>query len=162
MQFYGVWKKALKPPFPLSLCGVDFTIALLKALQSLFPSPTPLPKRLGNASEALLHILQPKQDPSFYLEKRPLSSPLLLIDGTACILAVGNMPASTLAKDSFCEGFLFILMAYYYTFDLTYPKCVTTVLSVIQTEVLGDAIHDRDATSAYKKAITEWKSFFEK
>jgi len=39
---------------------VDFTIFLLNALPSLFPSPTPPPKRLGNASEALLHILKVK------------------------------------------------------------------------------------------------------
>ena len=51
------------------------------------------------------------------------------------------------------------LMAYYYTLHLTYPKFVSTLLSVIQTEVLHDAIHDRDATTAYKKAMNEWKSF---
>ncbi|KAJ8375252.1 hypothetical protein SKAU_G00058320 [Synaphobranchus kaupii] len=143
VQFYGVWKKALKPPFSLSVRGVDSTIALLTALPSLLPSPNPPPKRLGNASEALLHILQvkerisacltdisewmathhlklnldktellfmpyktsplhdlsitvdgtvPREDPSMYLEKQPLSSPVLLFQGTACILAVGNIP----------------------------------------------------------------------
>lgn len=89
VQFYGVWKKVLKPPFPLDLHGgkllfhitnpllwqpcsnhsikrpffcsiLDFTIALLSALPSLFTSPTPPPKWLGNASEALLHILKVK------------------------------------------------------------------------------------------------------
>ena len=87
VQFYGVWKKALKPPFPLDVRGgklqfhipnillcqpcsnhsikchflcsiVDFTIALFNALPSLFPSPSPPPKRLGNASDALLHVLK--------------------------------------------------------------------------------------------------------
>lgn len=80
VQFYGVWKKALKPPFPLDLRGgivaVPYTksivmaamfklfhkrpffCSLLNAFPSLFPSPTPPPKRLGNASEALLHILK--------------------------------------------------------------------------------------------------------
>lgn len=50
-------------------------------------------------------------------------------------------------------------MAYYYTLHLTYPKCVATLLSVIQTEILQDAIHDRDATASYKKAMAEWKDF---
>lgn len=85
VQFYGVWKKILKPPLPLDVHGgklpfhalnpyikhvqpislsaiylsiVEFTIALFDALPSLFPSPTTPPKRLGNASEALLHILK--------------------------------------------------------------------------------------------------------
>lgn len=98
-QFYGVWKKVLKPPIPLNMRGgmlqffsksepckttvilqlpicvygtsdtqvliyplmplpVDFTIAFLTGLPSLFPSPTLPPKRLGNPSEALLHVLQ--------------------------------------------------------------------------------------------------------
>ncbi|KAL7379471.1 hypothetical protein ABVT39_027806 [Epinephelus coioides] len=161
VQFYGVWKKALKPPFPLDVRGVDFTIALFNALPSLFPSPSPPPKRLGNASDALLHILKPGEDPVLYLEKRRLSSPVLLFDGTVCIVAVGNMPVSTLPQEDFWEGML-VLMAYYYTLHLTYPKCVATLLSVIQTEVVGDAIHDQDATSTYKKAIAEWKSFIEK
>uniref|UniRef100_A0A1A8Q6R0 Uncharacterized protein n=1 Tax=Nothobranchius pienaari TaxID=704102 RepID=A0A1A8Q6R0_9TELE len=161
VQYYGVWKKALKPTLPLDVCGVDFTIALFSALPTLFPSPTTPPKRLGNASEALLHVLQSGEDATLYLEKRPLSSPVLLFDGTTCIVAVGNTPVSTLPLEEFCEGML-VLMAYYYTLHLTYPKCVSTLLSVIQTEVISDAIHDQDATSAYKKAMAEWKSFFEK
>ncbi|CAM4572024.1 unnamed protein product [Leuciscus chuanchicus] len=58
VQFYGVWKKALKPPFPLDVRGVEFTLALFNALPSLFPSPTSPPKKLGNSCEALLHILK--------------------------------------------------------------------------------------------------------
>ncbi|KAJ8253669.1 hypothetical protein COCON_G00202810 [Conger conger] len=57
VQFYGLWKKVLNPPIPVDMCGADFTIALLKALPSLFPSPTPPPKCLGGASEALIHVL---------------------------------------------------------------------------------------------------------
>ncbi|KAL3970578.1 [histone H3]-lysine36 N-dimethyltransferase NSD2 [Sarotherodon galilaeus] len=161
VQFYGIWKKVLKPPLPLDVHGVDFTVTLFNALPSLFPSKTTPPKRLGSASEALLHILKPGEDAMLYLEKRPLSSPVLLFDGTTSIVAVGNIPVTTLPLEDFWEGML-VLMAYYYTLHLTYPKCVATVLSVIQTEVITDAIHDQDATSAYKKAIAEWKSFFEK
>ena len=105
--------------------------------------------------------LKAREDPSLYLEKRPLTSPVLLFDGKVCILAVGNVPVSTIPKEEFFDGML-MLMAYYYTMHLTYPKCVATLLSVIQTEVLCDAIHDRDATGAYKRAMAEWKSFIEK
>ncbi|XP_035985581.1 uncharacterized protein LOC118559015 [Fundulus heteroclitus] len=121
VQFYGVWKKALKPPFPLDVRGVEFTLAIFNALPSLFPSPTSPPKKLGNSCEALLHVLKSGEDPTLYLEKRPLSSPVLLSDGSTTIVAV-----------------------------------------VIQTEVIGDTIHDQDATSAYKKAMADWKSFIEK
>ncbi|KAL7381939.1 hypothetical protein ABVT39_013856 [Epinephelus coioides] len=102
----------------------------------------------------------PGEDPRLYLEKWPLSSPVLLFDGTTSIVAVGNRPVSNLPQEDFWEGML-VLMAFY-TLYLTYPKCVATVLSVIQTEVIGDAIHDQDTTGAYKKAIAEWKSFIEK
>jgi hypothetical protein len=37
--------------------------------------------------------------------------------------------------------------------------CVATLMSVLQTEVLLDAIHDQDMTSSYRKAIGEWKKF---
>ncbi|CAI5657242.1 unnamed protein product [Oreochromis niloticus] len=158
VQFYGIWKK---PPLPLDVRGVEFTVTLFNTLPSLFPSPTTPPKRLGSASEALLHILKPGEDAMLYLEKRPLSSPVLLFDGTTSIVAVGNIPVTTLPLEDFWEGML-VLMAYYYTLHLTYPKCVATVLSVVQTEVITDAIHDQDAPCAYKKAIAEWKSFFEK
>uniref|UniRef100_A0AAV2J1J5 Uncharacterized protein n=1 Tax=Knipowitschia caucasica TaxID=637954 RepID=A0AAV2J1J5_KNICA len=88
VQFYGVWKKVLKPPFPLDVRSVDFTLALFNALPSLFPSPTSPPKKLGNSCEALLHILKSGEDPTLYLEKRPLSSPVLLFDGSTTIVAV--------------------------------------------------------------------------
>ncbi|KAL2095845.1 hypothetical protein ACEWY4_007993 [Coilia grayii] len=159
VQFYGLWKKVLKPPISADMHGADFTIALLKALPSLFPSPTPPPKRLGGASEALIHVLEENEDPNTYLDKRPLSSPVLLYDGSACILAIGKFPVSAL--EEVFNGMV-ALMAYYYTLHLTYPKCIATVLSVIQTEVLHDEIHDRDATTAYKKAMTEWRLFIQK
>ncbi|XDV50756.1 hypothetical protein PO909_019771 [Leuciscus waleckii] len=53
VQFYGVWKKALKPPFPLDVRGGE--------------------------------------DPVLYLEKRLLSSPVLLSDGSTTIVAVGQL-----------------------------------------------------------------------
>ncbi|RXN33942.1 hypothetical protein ROHU_015200 [Labeo rohita] len=56
VQFYAVWRKVMKPP--MTLDGVEYAIALFRALPTLFPSPTAPPKKLGHASEALLHVLQ--------------------------------------------------------------------------------------------------------
>ena len=106
-------------------------------------------------------LFQSNEDPVLYLQKRLLCSPVLLFDGSTTILAVGNVPVTTLKQEDFSEGIL-VLMAYYYTLHLTYPKCVATLLSVIQTEVIGDALHEKDATSSYKKAMAEWKAFIEK
>ncbi|XP_063061114.1 uncharacterized protein LOC134454202 [Engraulis encrasicolus] len=54
VQFYSVWKKVLKPPFPLDVRSVDFTLALFNALPPLFPSSVLPPKKLA-CSEALIH-----------------------------------------------------------------------------------------------------------
>ncbi|CAL8346914.1 unnamed protein product [Gadus morhua 'NCC'] len=54
-QFYGVFKKVMRPPL---LDKAQQSIALMKALPDLFPSPVAPPKKLGHASEALLHILK--------------------------------------------------------------------------------------------------------
>lgn len=75
-------------------------------------------------------------------------------------MVVGTTPVVTFEKDLLHEGPLYLL-AYYYAFHLTYPKCIATLLSVLQTQVLGDVIHEQDATSSYKKAIHEWKMFVE-
>ncbi len=74
------------------------------------------------------------------------------------MLAIGTTPGTTFPQEDLHEGVLY-LMAYYYALHLVYPKCVATLLSVIQTEVISDAIHGRDATSSYKKATLEWKKF---
>ena len=82
-----------------------------------------------------------------------------MYDGTVCILAIGEVPVSPL--ENVFDGMI-TLMAYYYAFNLTYPKCIATLLSVIQTEVLSDEIHESDATRVYKKTMTEWKEFTQK
>ncbi|KAG7456399.1 hypothetical protein JOB18_013551 [Solea senegalensis] len=158
VQFYAVWKKAMKPP--MTLDATESVIALYRALPTLFPSPAAPPKKLGHASEALLHVLQPTEDPAIFLQKRSLSSPVLLFDGSCCVVAIGT-PYTTFPKENLSEGLLY-LMAYYYTMHLTYPKCVATLLSVIQTEILQDAIHERDATASYKRAMAEWMDFIGK
>ncbi|KAJ4938958.1 hypothetical protein JOQ06_028421 [Pogonophryne albipinna] len=153
--FFGVWNKSLKPPMGLDKSGQ--AIALMKALPSMFPSPTAPPKKLGSASEALFH---PSEDPNTFLQKRPITSPVIL-DSTNLLLAVGKIPLMTLPREMMHEAPL-ILMGCFYTFHLTYPKCVATLLSVIQTEVLKDSIHERDLTHSYKKAIAEWAEFTKK
>ncbi|KAM7394883.1 hypothetical protein PAMA_006577 [Pampus argenteus] len=159
VQFYGVWRKVLKPP--MSLGAVESNIALFRALPTLFPSQSVPPKKMGQASEALLHVLQPTEEPAIYLQKRTLFSPVLVFDGSRCLLAIGNTPVTTFAKEELGEGLLY-LMGYYYTLHFTYPKCVANLLSVIQTEVLQDSIHERDTTGSYKRAMAEWNAFIKK
>ncbi len=166
----------------------------MKALPDIFPSPVAPPKKLGHASEAMLHILkvrnsymydsfsctlqytvfhifyyltlvskqwfvivivflfvfQSVEDPNTFLQTRTLSSPVVTVCETNCILAIGTMPVLIFPKEDISDSVMFI-MACYYTFHLTYPKCLATLLSVLQTEVLMDAIHDRDMTYHIKK-----------
>ncbi|KAL3057979.1 hypothetical protein OYC64_010202 [Pagothenia borchgrevinki] len=76
------------------------------------------------------------------------------------MIAVGSTPLTTFQKEQFDEGLLY-LTYYYYAMHLTYPKCISTLLSVLQTKILKDVIHERDTTQSYKKAIGEWKAFIE-
>ncbi|KAK1882852.1 putative 1-phosphatidylinositol 3-phosphate 5-kinase [Dissostichus eleginoides] len=55
IQFYGVMKKAMKPPKTLN--GVEHATAVFTALPLLFPSNTVPPRKLGTSREALFHIL---------------------------------------------------------------------------------------------------------
>ncbi|XP_051809819.1 uncharacterized protein LOC127535544 [Acanthochromis polyacanthus] len=54
IQFYGVFKKVMRPPLADK---VKRGVAMMKALPDVFPSPIAPPKKLGHASEAILHIL---------------------------------------------------------------------------------------------------------
>ncbi|CAG6016233.1 unnamed protein product [Menidia menidia] len=49
VQFYGVWRKVLKPP--MSLGAVESNIALFRALPTLFPSQSAPPKKMGQATD---------------------------------------------------------------------------------------------------------------
>ncbi|XP_042357361.1 uncharacterized protein LOC121954098 isoform X2 [Plectropomus leopardus] len=143
VQFFGVWKKMLKPP--MGMDKAEQAVEILHQLPSLFPSTSAPSKR-------------EKEDPHAYLKKRPLSCPVLIVSPSNCLLAVGDVPITTFPKDKVTEGALY-LMAYYYTLHHTYPKCVATLLSVIQKGVLLDKIHEQDLTSSYKKSMAEWKAF---
>lgn len=109
----------------------------------------------------LLCCTQPSEDPNVFLQRRPITSPVLLVESTNLLLAVGTVPLTTLPKEIIHEAPL-ILLGCYYTFHLTYPKCISTLLSIIQTEVLKDSIHECDLTHSYKKAIAEWEEFNKK
>uniref|UniRef100_A0A1A7XTZ6 Si:dkey-174c13.2 n=1 Tax=Iconisemion striatum TaxID=60296 RepID=A0A1A7XTZ6_9TELE len=159
VQFYGVSKKAMNPP--MTMDKTEAHLALMKALPTLFPSPALPPKKMGTASEAFLHVLKPTEDPNAVLQKRSLSCPVVMFDGCKCVIAVGNLPVTTFDNEKLGEAMIYV-MAYFYALHLTYPKCVATLLSVIQTEVLQDAIHERDTTSSYKKALAEWHAFIGK
>ncbi len=108
-----------------------------------------------------LFVFQSAEDPNTFLQTRPLSGPVMIVCETNCILAIGTMPVLIFPKEDIFDSVMYI-MACYYTFHLTYPKCLATLLSVLQTEVLMDAIHDRDMTSSYKKAMAEWRKFITK
>ncbi|KAG9330784.1 hypothetical protein JZ751_022079, partial [Albula glossodonta] len=99
------------------------------------PSPTAPPKKLGSASEGLIRVLEPSEDPDMLLQRRPITSPILLVESADLLLAVGTMPLIPLPKEMIHQAPL-ILMGCYYTFHLTYSRYVATLLSVIQTEVL--------------------------
>lgn len=74
------------------------------------------------------------------------------------MVVVGTTPVLTFDKDLLHKEPLYLL-AYYHAFNLTYPKCLVTLLSVLQTQVLRDDIQEQDATPSYKEAIQEWKMF---
>ncbi|KAJ8400129.1 hypothetical protein AAFF_G00401680 [Aldrovandia affinis] len=141
VQFYGIMKKAMKPPKTLN--GVEHAAAVFRALPLLFPSSTMPPRKLGA-----------KQRGSFPCPY------VVVVSEDNCMIAIGSTPVATFDSERFHEGLLY-LMAYYYALHLTYPKCISTLLSVLQTEILQDSIHEGDSTPSYKKAIGEWKSFIE-
>ncbi|KAI4796470.1 hypothetical protein KUCAC02_026972 [Chaenocephalus aceratus] len=102
-QFYGVFKKLMRPP---QLDKVKHSIAMMKALPEMFPSPMAPPKKLRHASEAVLHILESAEDPNTFLQTRPLSSPVVIICETNCILAIGTMPVLIFPKEDIHESFI--------------------------------------------------------
>ncbi len=76
-----------------------------------------------------------------FLQRRSITTLVLLVESTNLLLAVGTMPLITSPKEMF---------------HLTYSKCVATLLFVILTEVLKDSIHECDLTHSYEKTTAEW------
>ncbi|TKS65893.1 hypothetical protein D9C73_028389 [Collichthys lucidus] len=47
---------------------------------------------------------EPTEEPAIYLQERTLFSPVLVFDGSRCLLAIGNTPVTTFAKEELGEG----------------------------------------------------------
>uniref|UniRef100_A0AAV2LWV3 Uncharacterized protein n=1 Tax=Knipowitschia caucasica TaxID=637954 RepID=A0AAV2LWV3_KNICA len=86
VEFYGVSKKAMKPP--MTMDKTEAHLALMKALPTLFPSPAHPPKKMGTPCQAFLHVLKPTEDPDSVLQKRSLPCPVVVFDGSKCVIAV--------------------------------------------------------------------------
>ncbi|KAJ8408936.1 hypothetical protein AAFF_G00247540 [Aldrovandia affinis] len=93
VQFYGIMKKAMKPPKTLN--GVEHAAAVFRALPLLFPSSTMPPRKLGANSEALFHVLTTSEDPDGFLHQRPLSCPVVVVSEDNCMIAIGSTPVAT-------------------------------------------------------------------
>ncbi|KAJ8406840.1 hypothetical protein AAFF_G00297560 [Aldrovandia affinis] len=133
VQFYGIMKKAMKPPKTLN--GVEHAAAVFRALPLLFPSSTMPPRKLGANSEALFHVLTTQKTLMVSCTNDPCLVQLWSFLEDNCMIAIGSTPVATFDSERFHEGLLY-LMAYYYALHLTYPKCISTLLSVLQTEIL--------------------------
>ncbi|KAM9408140.1 uncharacterized protein KZ484_024336 [Pholidichthys leucotaenia] len=155
LAFYGVYKKTMKPP--LGLPADEQAIELMMSLPVMFPSGHPAPKKMSSPSEALIHVLQSTEAPEPYLRKRTLATPFVLVGPSDCFVCAGSIPIAKFERSRLSESCLFI-MAYYYCFHMTYPKCISSVLSFLQTEVLGDAIHEKDQTVSFKRAKADWQA----
>ncbi|CAM4684124.1 unnamed protein product [Leuciscus chuanchicus] len=115
VQFFGVWKKALKPP--MGMDKAEQALEILRVLPSLFPSTSVPPQRVRDASKALVHVLKETEDPNSYLKESPLSCPVLIVSPSNFLLAEGDVAITTFPKDKLTESALY-LMAYYYTLHL--------------------------------------------
>ncbi|XP_023812861.1 uncharacterized protein LOC110013701 isoform X2 [Oryzias latipes] len=71
-----VFKKMMRHPKGHK---VKQTIALMKALPDMFPSPVASPKKLEHSSEVMLHILESAEQPNTFLQSRPLLSPVVIV-----------------------------------------------------------------------------------
>ncbi|KAF7708734.1 hypothetical protein HF521_017791 [Silurus meridionalis] len=156
VQLYGMMKKDMKPKRTLNRARSLFmcaphTPSPLTALPLLFPSGSAAPK--VPISEGLFHVLI-VSNPDTYIHRCMFSSPALLVGEENCIVVVGTTLILTFHKHLLHKGPLYHL-SYYYAFHLTYPNCIAALLSVLQTQVLRDAIHEQDTTPSYKKAIHE-------
>ncbi|KAJ8388759.1 hypothetical protein AAFF_G00129920 [Aldrovandia affinis] len=98
VQFYGIMKKAMKPPKTLN--GVEHAAAVFRALPLLFPSSTMPPRKLGANSEALFHVLTTSEDPDGFLHQRPLSCPVVVVSEDNCMIAIGSTPVATFDSGS--------------------------------------------------------------
>ncbi|KAG9342186.1 hypothetical protein JZ751_017186 [Albula glossodonta] len=73
------------------------------------PSPTAPPKKLGSASEGLVHVLEPSEDPDMLLQRWPITSPILLVESADLLLAVSTMLLIPLPKEMIHQASLILM-----------------------------------------------------
>jgi len=67
------------------------------------------PKEICQVFYFFTFFSQPEEDPTIYLQKRSLSSPVIIFDGSNCLLAIGTTPITTFAKEDLSEGLLYLM-----------------------------------------------------
>ncbi|KAG8005700.1 Trifunctional purine biosynthetic protein adenosine-3, partial [Nibea albiflora] len=79
---------------------------MIKALPEMFPSSIAPLKKLEHASDRMLHILESAEDPSSFLQARPLLSPVVIVCETNCIPAIGTVPELIFPKEDIADSAL--------------------------------------------------------
>lgn len=89
--------------------------------------------------------------------RRALYTPLLLLDGSCCLFAIGIILITAFSKKKTWWKFILFhisdTLAYNYTMHLAYPRCVATLLSLLQTEMLQDSLHEGDNSPSFIHSI---------
>lgn len=70
-----------------------------------------------------------------------LPAVLLLVSEDNFTIALGSTAVTTFDREDLYKGLLY-LMAYYCGLHLAYLEWFSTLLSVLQTKILQDSIHD--------------------
>lgn len=99
-----------------------------------------------------LFVFQSAEHPNIFLQSRPFFSPVVIDCDTNCVITIGTISVLIFSKEDISDNVMYI-MACYYIFHLTYPKCSRTLPFVLQTEVLMDTIHGGDMTSSNKRVM---------
>ncbi|KAF3859047.1 hypothetical protein F7725_021446 [Dissostichus mawsoni] len=124
VQFYGVMKKAMKPPKTLN--GGQWSMPQLCSQPCHFSSIEHCAtKEAGHQQGGSLPY------PDDFRRPRNVPAPAVPVVSSCgglenCMIAVGSTPLTTFQKEQFDEGLLY-LMAYYYAMHLTYPKILLSV-----------------------------------
>ncbi|KAM7388986.1 hypothetical protein PAMP_022987 [Pampus punctatissimus] len=96
-QFYGVFKKVMRPPLSNK---VEKTIAMIKAL---FPSPIAPPKKLGHASEVCGR-------PQLLPPSKTTPQSVVIMCETNCILAICTVPVLVFPKEDIADSVMYDVM----------------------------------------------------
>jgi hypothetical protein len=89
---------------------------------------------------------------------RKVTWPCILSSEDSILIAVGGTMLTPLGGHEWSKA-LIGLVAVYYCINLTYAVGQDTALLFLQTRVLGDDIHKKDMTSAFRKALESFDAF---